>query len=116
MRGSAIGVLGEDYIYAARVRGVSERRIRSQYLTRNALLPLVTSFAVSFGAIFGGSPLMENIFNYPGFGAEFNTAIGDRDYFLIQGLMVFMSFMIILANFIADSVYSLVDPRVRREN
>lgn len=115
MRGSAIGVLGEDYIYAARVRGIPERKIRSRYLRRNALLPLVTSFAISFGAIFGGAPLMEYIFNYPGFGAQFNNAIGQRDYFLIQGMMVFMSFMIIFANFIADSIYTLIDPRIRRE-
>lgn len=115
MRGSSIGVLGEDYIYAARMRGIPERRIRSKYIRRNALLPLITSFAISFGAIFGGAPLMEAIFNYPGFGLEFNNAIGNRDYFLILGMMVFMSFMIILANFIADSIYSLIDPRIRRE-
>jgi len=115
MRGSAIGVLGEDYIYAARVRGIPERLIRGRYLRRNAMLPLITSFAVACGAIFGGAPLMEYIFNYPGFGAQFNNAIGQRDYFLIQGMMVFMSFMIIFANFIADSIYSLIDPRIRRE-
>lgn len=116
MRGSAIGVLGEDYIYAARVRGIPERRIRSKYLRRNAMLPLVTAFATSFGAIFGGAPLMEAIFNYPGFGAQFNAAIGSRDYFLIEGMMVFMSFTIIVANFIADSIYTLIDPRIRRES
>lgn len=115
MRGSALGVLGEDYIYAARVRGIPERRIRGGYLRRNAMLPLVTGFAISFGAIFGGSPLMEFIFNYPGFGAQFNNFVGQRDYFIIQGMMVFMSFMIIFANFIADSVYTLIDPRIRRE-
>ncbi len=57
---------------------------------------------------------MENIFNYPGFGSEFAKALGMRDYFLVQGLMVFMSFVIILANLITDSLYSLIDPRVRR--
>lgn len=115
MRSSAIGVLGEDYIYAARVRGLSEKVIRSRYIMRNAMLPLITTFAVSFGAIFGGAPLMESIFNYPGFGLQFNIAIGDRDYFIIQGMMVFMSFMIILANLIADSLYTLIDPRIRKE-
>lgn len=58
---------------------------------------------------------MEAIFSYPGFGVQFNTFIGERDYFVIQGMMVFMSFMIILANFIADSLYSLIDPRIRKE-
>lgn len=116
MRGSAIGTLGEDYIYCARARGIREKTIRSKYLMRNSMLPLITSLAISFGAIFGGSPLMENIFNYPGFGAEFNNRVGMRDYFIIQGLVVFMSLMIILANLIADSIYSLVDPRIRRSN
>lgn len=58
MRGSAIGVLGEDYIFAARVRGVPERLIRSRYLRRNAMLPLIVSFALSCGAVFGGAPLI----------------------------------------------------------
>lgn len=116
MRGSALGVLGEDYIYAAKARGLSERIIVSRYLRKNSLLPLVTSLAMSFAVLFGGSPLMETIFNYPGFGSEFSKAIGTRDYFLIQGLMVFMSFVMIVANLIADSLYSIIDPRVRREN
>ncbi len=114
MRGSAIGVLGEDYIYAAKARGLSQRTIVSRYLRRNSMLPLITSLAMSFAALFGGAPLMETIFNYPGFGSEFSKAIGMRDYFLIQGLMVFMSFVLITANLIADSLYSLIDPRVRR--
>lgn len=116
MRGSAIGVLGEDYIYAAKARGLSERTIISKYLRRNSMLPLITSLAMSFAALFGGAPLIETIFNYPGFGSEFSKAIGMRDYFLIQGLMVFMSFVMILANLIADSLYSIIDPRVRRSN
>lgn len=116
MRGSALGVLGEDYIYAAKARGLSERTIVSRYLRKNSLLPLITSLAMSFAVLFGGSPLMETIFNYPGFGSEFSKAIGTRDYFLIQGLMVFMSFVMILANLIADSLYSIIDPRIRRDN
>jgi peptide/nickel transport system permease protein len=114
MRGSSIGVLGEDYIYAAMARGIPDKRIVSKHLRRNALLPLITMLALSFAALFGGAPLMENIFNYPGFGSEFSKALGMRDYFLVQGLMVFMSFVIILANLITDSLYSLIDPRVRR--
>lgn len=114
MRGSSIGVLGEDYIYAAMARGIPDRRIVSKHLRRNALLPLITMLALSFASLFGGAPLMENIFNYPGFGSEFSKALGMRDYFLVQGMMVFMSFIIIFANLITDSIYSLIDPRVRR--
>lgn len=115
MRGSSIGVLGEDYIAAAKARGLSERTITRKYLKRNALLPLVTSLAVSFAALFGGSPLMGSIFNYPGIGLELSARIGMKDYFVVQGIMFFTSSMVILVNLITDSVYSLIDPRVRKE-
>ncbi len=116
MRGSAIGVLGEDYIYAAKARGIPERIIVRKYLRSNAMLPLITSLALSFAALFGGSPLMETIFNYPGIGQQFSGFIGTRDYFIVQGLVVFMSFIVIVANLIADSLYSIIDPRVRRDS
>lgn len=115
MRGSSIGVLGEDYISAAKARGLSERTITRKYLKRNAMLPLVTSLAVSFAALFGGSPLMESIFNYPGIGLELSARIGLKDYFVVQGIMFFTSSMVILVNLITDSIYSLIDPRVRKE-
>ncbi len=115
MRGSSIGVLGEDYIYAAKARGIPERRIINKYLRNNAMLPLVTSLALSFAGLFGGSPLMESIFNYPGIGQQFSSFIGARDYFMIQGLIVFMSSVVIFANLITDSLYSIIDPRVRRD-
>ena len=114
MRASSIGVLGDDYIYAARARGIPERIIVNRYLRRNAMLPLVTSLALSFAGLFGGSSLMESIFNYPGLGQQFSAFMGARDYFIIQGLILFMSFMIVLANLVVDSIYSLIDPRIRR--
>jgi len=116
MKGSAIGTLGEDYINAARARGLPERIIVKKYLKKNAMLPLITSLALSFAALFGGSPLMESIFNYPGIGNALNVYIGKRDLFLVQGILFFISFVVIIANLIADSVYSLVDPRIRRNS
>jgi len=114
MRGSCISVLGDDYIYAAKARGIPSNIIASKYLRRNALLPLITSLAISFAALFGGSPLMENIFNYPGIGQQFAMAIGQKEYFMIVGILFFTSSLIIFVNLIADSIYSIVDPRVRR--
>ncbi|CDR30217.1 Glutathione transport system permease protein gsiC [Acholeplasma oculi] len=116
MRGSAIGVLGEDYIMAARARGVSEKVIAKKYLHKNALLPLITSMAVSFGILFGGAPLMESIFNYPGIGSELSARIGSRDFFVVQGILFFTSVMVIIVNLIADSIYSFIDPRIRRDS
>lgn len=114
MRGSCIGVLGEDYILAARARGISDRTIRSKYMKKNALLPLITSFGVSFGALFGGATLMESIFNYPGIGLEISNRIVNKDYMVVQGLIFFSAFMVILVNLVVDLIYPMIDPRVRK--
>ncbi len=114
MRGSCIGVLGENYILAARARGLSERTIRSKYMKKNALLPLVTMFGVSFGALFGGATLMESIFNYPGIGLEISNRIINKDYMVVQGLIFFSAAMVIFVNLVVDLIYPFVDPRVRR--
>jgi len=116
MKGSAIGVLGEDYIMAAKARGIPDRLIIKRYLKKNALLPLITSLALSFAFLFGGSPLMETIFNYPGIGQQFGMYIGRLDYPMIQGILFFISAVVIFANLVADSLYSLIDPRVRRDS
>lgn len=114
MRGSSISIMGEDYIWAARARGIPESAIVNKYMKHNAILPLIASLALSFAALFGGSPLMESIFNYPGIGQAFSLYVGQRDYFMIIGILFFQSFIIILANLIADSLYSVIDPRIRR--
>ncbi len=114
MQGSALGVLGEDYINAARARGLPKRLIVRRYLKRNAILPLVTQLAISFGVMFGGAPLMESIFNYPGIGLAFSQAIVERDYYVVQGILLFVSVIVIGVNLIADTIYSIVDPRIRR--
>ncbi len=113
-KGSAVGVLGEDYINAARARGLPNKIIIRRYLKRNALLPLVTSLAITFAFLFGGSPVMESIFNYPGIGQQFSICIGRRDYFMVQGILFFISVVVIFVNLVADSIYSLIDPRIRK--
>jgi peptide/nickel transport system permease protein len=114
MRGSCIGVLGEDHIFAARARGLRDKTIRVRYMKNNAMLPLVTMLGLSFGFLFGGAVLMESIFNYPGIGLEITTRILNRDYMVVQGLIFFSAAMIIVVNFIVDLLYPLIDPRVRR--
>ena len=115
MRGSCIGVLGEDYILAARARGLSERTIRRKYVNKNALLPLVTMLGISFGALFGGATLMESIFNYPGIGLEISNRIVNKDYMVVQGLIFFSAAMVIIVNLIVDLIYPFIDPRVREK-
>jgi peptide/nickel transport system permease protein len=116
MKGSAVSVLGEDYITAAWIRGVPENRIMKYYIKKNAMLPLVTSLAISFGYMMGGSALIENQFNYPGLGFYMAQAAGKRDYTIMQGLLLITSVTVIIANFIADIIYAKLDPRVKLED
>jgi len=113
MRGSCIGVLGSDFIFSAAARGISDRTIRKRYMRRNALLPLISILGVCFGGLFGGSILLESIFNYPGIGLEISTRITIKDYVVVQGLVFFSSTMMILINLIVDLIYPFIDPRVK---
>ena len=114
MRGSAIGVLGEDYILSARARGLSEHTIHKKYVKKNAMLPMITMLGVSFGALFGGATLLESVFNYPGIGLEISNRIISKDYMVVQGLIFFSSAMVICVNLLVELIYPLIDPRVRR--
>ena len=113
MKGSSVSVLGEDYVMSATARGLSEKRIRTKYIGRNAILPLVTSLTISFGMLFGGSPLVENLFAYPGVGFYLNQAISTRDYTLMQGLFLMITIAVVTANILAEIMYSVLDPRIR---
>ncbi len=115
MKASATSVLGEDYINVARAKGLSEQRIIVHYLGKNAILPLITSLAITIGSMLGGSMLVETIFGYPGLGYFFGQAIATRDYSLIQGLFLITTVAIIVANLIADILYTKLDPRIKLE-
>lgn len=113
MRASCLAVLGEDYMNYAVVRGLSERRIITHYISRNAILPLITSLAVSFGLLFGGSPLIENLFLYPGVGYYLNRAIARRDFPLMQGMFLIIIVMVVLSSLVAEYMYKWLNPRLR---
>lgn len=113
MKSSTTSVLGEYYVIAAEARGLPERRIVITYVGRNAILPLFTRFAISLGYIFGGSVFIETIYSYPGVGRYLVDAITTRDYILMTGIFLVITFAVVLANFVADLVYSWIDPRAR---
>lgn len=115
MKASATGVLGEDYINVARAKGLTDGRIITQYLGRNAIMPLATSLAITLGTMLGGSMLVETIFGYPGIGYFLGVAIGTRDYSLIQGLFLLTTVAVITANLLADVLYTRLDPRIKLE-
>ena len=115
MKASAVSILGEDYITAARIRGLTNRRIITSYLGRNAMLPLVTQLAISFAFVFGGSPLIENLFLYPGVGYFLNVSLGRRDYPMMQGMFLIITVAVVIANLIAEVLNAVLDPRLRAE-
>ncbi|MEA1649184.1 ABC transporter permease [Nitrospirillum sp. BR 11164] len=114
MRNSMINLLGEDYITLATAKGLSDGRVRYAYAARNALLPTVTSFAMTLGATFGGALITEIVFNYPGLGYTLYQGITARDYPLIQGQLMLMTLAMLTANFAADLLCLALDPRLRR--
>lgn len=115
MKANCLSVLGEDYINYAKARGISNKRIIFSYLGRNAMLPMVTSVAISFGMMFGGSPLIENLFVYPGVGYYLTTAISRRDYTLMQGMFLMIIVMVLLSGLFAEFLNSRLNPRLREK-
>ena len=115
MKASATGVLREDYINVAKAKGLTENRILIQYVGKNAIMPMITGLAITMASMLGGSMLVETIFGYPGIGYFFGQAINTRDYSLIQGLFLVTTVAVIFANFMADIIYTKLDPRIKLE-
>lgn len=113
MRSSTITVLGEDFVLVAKARGLPERRIVTSYVGRNAILPLFTNLTISIGFVFGGSVLIESVYVYRGIGLRLVEAITTRDYPVMQGIFLVMTVAVVLANYIADILYGVLDPRIR---
>ena len=114
MRNNMINLLGEDYITMGRAKGLSDRGVMIWYAARNALLPTVSALAISLGAVLGGSLVTEVVFNYPGMGNTLYQAILARDYPVIQGELLIMTAAMLVANFLVDLSYVLLDPRLKR--
>ena len=106
-------VVGESYVQYARMGGVTERKIVTRYVFRNALLPQITGLALSLGLIFSGALITEIVFSYPGIGTLLYRAIVNGDYNLIMGITVFSIFAITTTVLIVDLLYPLLDPRIR---
>jgi ABC-type dipeptide/oligopeptide/nickel transport system permease component len=112
VRSSMLETLGEDYVLTARAKGLPDRRIVWRHAVRNALLPMVTLVALELGYIVGGVLLIEVIFSWPGIGEAMYTAIGQRDYPMLQGGFLILTVSVIVLNFMADLVYFRLDPRI----
>ena len=114
MRNTMIMNLGEDYIRLAKAKGLPDRDVALKYAARNALLPSVTGFALALGGVLGGAILVETVFDYPGLGRLMGEAVEQKDYPLLQALMLLTTVGVLVANLAADLLYGVLDPRARR--
>ncbi|MEE9171558.1 MAG: nickel ABC transporter permease [candidate division NC10 bacterium] len=113
VRASLLEVLGQDYIRAARAKGLSERQVILHHGLMAALIPVITIVGLQFGALLAGTIITETIFAWPGLGRLTLEAIQARDYPLVQGCVLVISFGYVIVNAMTDLVYAYVDPRIR---
>ncbi len=113
-RSAMLAVLSEDYMRTARAKGVPWARVVWRHGLRNAGLPVVTVVGLYLGILIGNSVLTEIVFNRPGLGKIIVGALNQRDYTMLQGLMVIYCFLIVVVNLITDLTYGLIDPRVKQ--
>lgn len=113
-RGAMLSALDQDYVRTARAKGLSPRRVILHHALRNALLPVVTLGALELGTLLSGAVLTEQVFSIPGFGKMIVDAVFNRDYPVVQGVVLVTAFLFIVLNLIADLLYVLINPRLRR--
>ena len=112
-RSAMLSVLSADYIRTARAKGLAERAVVLEHSFRNALLPIVTLSALLFGELLAGAVLTEQIFTIPGFGKLIVDAVFNRDYAVVQGVVLCTAVGFILMNLLADILYFVLNPRMR---
>jgi peptide/nickel transport system permease protein len=112
-RSSLVEVLSEDYIRTARSKGLAERIILTRHALRAASMPIVTVIGLVFAAAVTGTVITETVFAIPGMGRMFVKAVGDRDFPIIQGLMMIFATSYVFLNLAVDILYAFLDPRVR---
>ncbi|MBN1180275.1 MAG: ABC transporter permease [Anaerolineae bacterium] len=113
VRNNVVGVLGEDFMFILRAKGLPEGRLKWAHALRNALLPFVAHLAAHAGMAITGAVFIETLFNYPGMGRLIFEAVGARDYPVIQGAFLVVSTVVLTANLLADVLNARLDPRLR---
>ncbi len=115
VRSSLLEVLGQDFVRTARAKGLRERLVINRHVLRNALIPAITVVGFQVGYLLGGTVVVEEVFALPGMGRLALNAIGQRDYPVVQGIVLVVACLFVLANLTVDVLYALADPRVRYE-
>ena len=114
-RSAMLQVLSSDYVRTARAKGVPERGVVLKHALRNALIPIITLGALEFGTLLSGAVLTEQVFTIPGFGKLIVDAVFNRDYQVVQGVVLFTATAYIVLNLLADIAYALANPRIRAQ-
>jgi peptide/nickel transport system permease protein len=114
-RNVMITTLDQDYILVAQAKGISQRRVMIMYAARNAILPNFASFAQALGFVVSGALLVELVFSYPGIGYVLLSSVSNEDYPMLEAIFLIIVLAVLAANFLADLVYVLLDPRARQE-
>src|SRR3954447_844960 len=112
-RSAMLQVLSSDYVRTARAKGLDERVVILKHALRNALIPIITLGALEFGTLLSGAVLTEQVFSIPGFGKLIVDAVFNRDYAVVQGVVLFTATAYIMLNLVADIAYAVVNPRIR---
>ena len=106
-------MLRQDYVRTARAKGLAERTVIVRHTLKNAMIPVVTLFAIQFGVLLGGTVVLESIYTLPGLGTLTLTAVRIKDYPQVQGLVLFFATFLIILNLLVDISYAWFDPRIR---
>ncbi|WP_028550167.1 nickel ABC transporter permease [Paenibacillus sp. UNC451MF] len=114
-RSSMQEVMRQDYIRSARAKGLTERVVIFRHAFRNALIPIVTVVGLQVGALLEGAILTESVFSWPGIGRFMIDAIRAKDFPVVQGSVIFITFIIVLVNLLVDILYSYIDPRIKSQ-
>jgi peptide/nickel transport system permease protein len=112
-RSSMLEVLRQDYIRTARAKGASDGIINYHHALKNAILPIITVLGIEASHLLGGLVVIETVFNIPGLGRYLVEAIKWRDYPIVQNLVLFSAFAVVICNFIVDMLYAVIDPRIK---
>lgn len=115
VRSSMLETLRQDYVTTARAKGLNERIVISSHALKNALIPMVTYFGIQLAGLLTGAVVTEQVFSRPGLGRVAITAIGNRDFPLIQGTVLVTAIVYVLVNLVVDLSYAVIDPRIRYE-
>jgi len=114
VRTSMLEELSQDYVRTARAKGLPERTVVYRHALRNAMIPVITVLGLQFGAMLAGAIVTETVFAWPGIGRLTVQAIGNRDYYLVQGCILAIGLTYVAVNFMTDFLYSVVNPRIRQ--